>query len=40
MNMGPKGMNDAFAKIIVEHMNYKHKTMVISKAVNKLIQEN
>ena len=39
MNMGPKGMNEQFGKIIVENTQYDPKTMVVSKAVDKLLSQ-
>lgn len=37
INMGPKGMNDKFAEIIVNHTKYDPNSMVISKAVHRLV---
>lgn len=38
INMGPKGMNEAFADIIINHTKYDPDSMVISKAVSRRIQ--
>jgi len=38
INMGPKGLNNAFAEIILNHTKFDPNTMVISKAVNRMIQ--
>jgi cytochrome-b5 reductase len=40
INMGPKGMNDAFANIIMKLNKYDPATMIISKAVNRLVQDS
>ena len=39
MNMGPKGMNELFGRIIVENTQYDPKIMVVSKAVDKLLSQ-
>jgi cytochrome-b5 reductase len=37
INMGPKGMNEAFADIILNHTEYDPHSMVMSKAVIKML---